>query len=73
MTLMGLIDGKEFVFLDVARRPYLCRLWDGNPWLFYRHKSAWLSLRPLKWEEIPEMESLKLSDEERQSYFADAI
>jgi len=71
---MGLIDGKEFVFLDIARRPYLCRLWDGNPWLFCWHRttSEWVSVRPLKWEEIPEMESQKLSDEEQQSYFTDA-
>lgn len=43
---LGLDHEEGFVFLDRASRPYLCRIWCGEPWLFYWHSdNHWVSLK----------------------------
>ena len=39
---------KGIVFLDAVRRPYMCRKWENEIWLFYWHIDHWVSLRPVK-------------------------
>ena len=47
------LDEKGFVFLDSGNRPYMCALWNGEPWLFYWHKeNKWVSLRKVSQTEI---------------------
>ena len=45
-VMPALLDERGFVFMDEAGRPYLCRMWNGTPWLFYWHADLhWVSLR----------------------------
>ena len=50
MNMANEIDGtlteKGFVFLDNSSRPFLCRMWNGRPWLFSWQADHWVSLRP---------------------------
>lgn len=48
------LSEKGFVFLDDKRRPYLCSLWGGKPWLFYwhEHQKSWVSLREVTFDEV---------------------
>lgn len=44
---------KGFVFLDRASRPYLCRIWCGDPWLFYWHSdNHWVSLKQVEQTDV---------------------
>lgn len=48
------LDVRGFVFLDNARKPFLCRIWGGEAWLFRWHESAqrWVSLRRVTQTEV---------------------
>ena len=47
------LDEKGVVFLDGAGRPYLCRMWEGEPWLFYWHPEGhWTTLRKVSQAEV---------------------
>lgn len=47
------LDEKGFVFLDRLRRPYLCKMYLDEPWLFFwHHEKHWVSLRPVDQTEI---------------------
>ncbi len=39
-----MVDEKGFVFLDVAHRPFWCRRWEDQVWLFYLNNQRWVSL-----------------------------
>jgi hypothetical protein len=50
---MSTLDEKGFVFLDGGGRPYLCRIWNDEPWLFYWHpENHWVSLRKVTQTDI---------------------
>lgn len=41
-----------FVFTDKQNRPYYCRTWEDETWLFYWHPDKkWVSLRQVTEEE----------------------
>jgi len=47
------LSEKGFVFLDGAGRPFLFRMWNGAPWLFYWHPdNHWVSLRRVSQTDI---------------------
>ena len=39
------LNDKGFIFLDDMNRPWLCRMWNDEPWLFYWHEyeNHWVS------------------------------
>lgn len=39
------LGDRGFIFLDDAKRPWLCRMWNDAPWLFYWHRQEkhWVS------------------------------
>lgn len=61
-----------FVFIDPANRPYRVQEWGGkgNLWLFYWNDATqdWVSLRPVRLDELDEMRSMKISDEWAEAY-----
>lgn len=40
-----MVDERGFVFLDVAHRPFWCRRWENQVWLFYLNNQQWVSLK----------------------------
>lgn len=65
---MNELDEKGFVFLDDASRPYWCRVWCDNPWLFYWHPDyKFVSLRQVTQADIFGFPH-NLSEEEQQIY-----
>lgn len=62
------LDEKGFVFLDKVNRPYLCRLWNNKPWIFYWHPdNHWVSLREVTQSEIFSFPR-NLTDEQQAGY-----
>ena len=68
--MMGqVLDEKGFVFLDANSRPFLCRMWGGEPWLFYWNdtQKCFVSLRkvtPMEVWDFPD----NLTQEEQDLY-----
>lgn len=43
---MAVLDEKGFVFLDDNGKPFWCRLWEGEAWMFYWHPDKrWVSIK----------------------------
>lgn len=62
------IVGLDFVFLDLAGRPYYCHKWGDELWLFYWHKEQhWVSLRQVAEDEIA-LFPHNLSPDDQQQY-----
>ena len=67
MTMESL-DEKGFVFLDAAGKPFLCRMWQGVPWIFYWHpENKWVSLRKVTQTEVDDFPR-NLTEEQQQIY-----
>ena len=63
-----ILDEKGFIFLDVENRPYLCRIWEGEPWLFYWHcENHWVSYRKVNQNDI-DLFPRNLTKEEQEIY-----
>jgi hypothetical protein len=65
------IDEKGFVFLDVMARPYWCRAWGEDIWLFFWHPdNHWVSLRPVREDEKERLFSMRnlLPVEHQEAY-----
>ena len=62
------LDEKGFVFLDRASTPYLCRIWNEEPWLFYWHAdNHWVSLQRVGQTDIWSFPH-NLTEQEQQHY-----
>ncbi len=49
----GELDETGFIFLDEEREAFLCRMWDGIPWLFYWHpEKCWAPERVVSQSEV---------------------
>jgi hypothetical protein len=69
MTDPGQLDEKGFVFLDGFFTPYYVRLCEGEPWLFYWHKSSrWVSLRKVDQMFVQEASGSALLPELAEAY-----
>lgn len=66
-TVSATLDEKGFVFLDDSARPFLCRIWDGRPWLFNWHVDHWVRLRPTTPERAAQIPR-NLSADEQADY-----
>ena len=64
---MERLDEKGFIFLDTVPRPFLCRMWKGEPWLFYRINKKWVSLRKVTQTDVW-LFPRNLSDEQQDLY-----
>lgn len=65
---LELLDEKGFVFLDAANRPYLCRMFGGEPWLFYWHPNKiFVSLRKINQSEIWRLPQ-NLTENQQETY-----
>jgi len=63
-----MLDEKGFIFLDMKNRPYLCRMWEGKPWLFYWHyENHWTSYRRVSQNDI-DLFPRNLTEEEQEIY-----
>ena len=60
----------DFVFLDTRNRPFRVKKWSDGLWLFYWHRANnnWVSLRPIRDDEIKGMEARKLTNEQAALY-----
>lgn len=53
MAELESLGEQGFAFLDRQNRPYLCRMWGSQAWLFYWHpEDHWVSLRPVTQAEV---------------------
>ncbi len=60
---------KGFIFLDDNSNVYLCRLWNGEPWLFYGNiDKKWVSVRKVSLLETS-LFPKNLSEKEQGLYF----
>lgn len=68
-TISEMLDEKGFVFLDAQNKPFLIRMWEGTPWIFYWHVDKhWVSLRQVNQMEIWVAVKEKLPDEQAEMY-----
>jgi hypothetical protein len=71
VSRLTLPDEEGFIFLDTSSRPYWCRDWGGEPWLFYWHcDKKWVSLRKVTPNDLVRFPR-NLSEKE-QKYYRDA-
>jgi hypothetical protein len=56
--VIDLLNGAEFFDLE-SRREMLVKLWNGQPWLFYRQERGgdWISLRAATEEDMTILEA----------------
>lgn len=67
---MKTLDETGFVFLDDAKKPYLVRILESNPWLYYWHPdNKWVTLRRLTQAEVWTFSNRRLPEEQAQLYF----
>ncbi len=63
-------DFKDFVFIDAQSRPYYCKLWEDEIWLFRWNDLAkhWISLREVTEWELPIYEQLAIPEDQAKIY-----
>ncbi len=60
---------KGYVFLDQNKRPYLIRMWEDTPWVFYWHPDKrWASLRKTNQTEIWQTYPHRLPEDQAEHY-----
>lgn len=63
---------KGFVFLDEEDKPFYCRMWGKDAWLFYwiDSQKKWVSLRKITRDEIWNFSLGRLKNKDAEIYFA---
>ncbi len=65
---MGQLDDRGLVFLDDNSRPFWCRTWGGEPWLFcLSADQKWVSLRKVNQADVLGMPD-NLTEKEQDMY-----
>lgn len=67
--MKGQLDERGFVFLDSLKRPFLCRMIKGTPWLCYWNEGGkcFTTLRPVTQMEIFQFPH-NLTEREQEMY-----
>ncbi len=66
----NVLNDNGFVFLDDNNRPFLCRMWGGNPWLFYWHEGqkSWVTHTPVNTSNVMLYYEKALDDDQANLY-----